>query len=124
MNRLRGLLSFAALVVATAANAVTPMPAMDSDPVFWCYFQRSIIIGVEKCDPPSTLVGAVFGACFNEEESYRQKILLEFGPGRVAVVDIAMARIRQRMSPVIQSWILETQVDGSPACGTYKEPKK
>lgn len=111
------IISLVGLVAATAANAVTPPPAEGSDPLFWCYFQKSIVYGVSKCDPPSLLVGAVFGACFKEEENMRQQIMVEYGPDRIAVVDTAMARIHRRMSPVIQSWILETQVDGSPACG-------
>jgi hypothetical protein len=86
-------------------------------PIVACYLAHSAIAGTLKCDPPSTLVGAVFGACDKEEQAFVGRILNSGGGGfeQQNVADIALRRIHERMGPLIQNWILGAQA-GRPEC--------
>ena len=87
-----------------------------NSPIVACYLAQSAIVGTLKCDPPSTLVGAVYGRCDREEQAIRNEILNgDVGFDKQIVADIAIRHIHDRMGSVIQSWILGAQT-GGPAC--------
>jgi hypothetical protein len=108
-------------LLAPAAAAQTPAPVEGSSPLVICYWTHSIQAGLAKCDPPSTLVGAVYGECHDFEERIRQEVLRD--PKRTDApweredfVDSTLRRIRDRISPQIQGWILDTQISDKSVC--------
>jgi hypothetical protein len=76
-----------------------------------CYFVSALIYGSEKCDPPPLLVSAVFGKCFDAEEAVRQSVIrAEHGSQDAQnIADTVIENLRAKLSPVIQSYILDSQ---------------
>jgi hypothetical protein len=83
-----------------------------------CYLNASLTFGQAKCDPTTTLVGAVFGKCDEDEQRLRgatsslpRRPLTD--PGRLA--EESVRRVREEMTPQIQSWLLDSQMH-NPNC--------
>jgi hypothetical protein len=111
------------VAAALITNHATAQPIDFDKPIVACYLAEAVIVGTLKCaDPPSTLVGTVFGRCDKEEQTIRAKILNDKTSGydRQNVADIAIHHIHERMASLIQSWIFQAQV-GAPDC-TGKKP--
>lgn len=115
------LMTLTALSGLLVAAAVSP-PGEDSSPIVTCYFAKSIVYGVLRCDPPSSLVGAVFGACYKEEDKIREEIREKYSNElyQRQVADVAIRTIHERMGPRIQNWILDAQISDNPACRPAK----
>lgn len=105
-------------MMGSAANALTPPPEKDSGTIVICYYAKSIVAGLSKCDPPSTLMASVFGACNEVEEQIRQDVFNQPSGGTDPreVADIAIRHIHERLGPRVQGWILDAQTSSNPAC--------
>jgi len=116
MNRALTIM-FGVLLLLKFGSAKAQTDIDFNKPIVACYLAHSAIAGTLKCDPPSTLVGAVFGACDQQEQAFIATILSSGGGGfdRQEVADIAIRRVHERMAPIIQNWILGAQA-GRPAC--------
>jgi hypothetical protein len=105
--------------------AMTPPPKEGSAPIVICYWAKAIVAGVSKCDPPSTLVGAVFGGCSNYEDQVRRGVMedptsTQSEWEREKVADIAIRRIHERMASQVQGWILDAQTSDQSLCKEQK----
>jgi hypothetical protein len=113
---------FLAVVVwSTTVLAATPIPREGSPPIVICYWTKAIVAGVSKCDPPSTLVGAVFGGCSDLENQVRQQVLDD--PRNTdalwqkrEIAEIAVRHIHEIMSSQVQGWILDAQTSDQSVC--------
>lgn len=110
-----------ACLLGSTASALTPPPERGSTEIVICYYAKAIVAGLSKCDPPSTLVGAVFGGCSDVEDAIRQDVLHRPSSGlapfeMAEVAEIAINRIHSQMSPRVQGWILDAQTSDNPAC--------
>ena len=62
------------VAAALIANHATAQFIDFDKPIVACYLAEAVIVGTLKCaDPPSTLVGTVFGRCDKEEQTIRAK---------------------------------------------------
>jgi hypothetical protein len=109
------------LLFANAASAFTPPPGDDDGEIVVCYYTRAIVVGLTKCDPPSTLLGAVYGGCSNMEDAIRQKVLNGPSDGtgpvdREEIAQIAINSIHSKLASRIQGWVLDAQADANSAC--------
>ena len=105
-------------MMANVASAFTPPPEEGSGTIVICYYAKSIVAGLSKCDPPSTLMASVFGACNEVEEQIRQDIFNRPSDGTDPreVADIAIRHIHERLGPRVQGWILDAQISSNAAC--------
>jgi hypothetical protein len=120
LHRSQSVWVLATCLLGGSANAFTPPPGKDDGDIVVCYYAKAVVAGIAKCDPPSTLVGAVFGGCSNVEESIRQDVLHR-PSGDLELAQIVINRIHERLSPQVQGWILDAQADNNSAC--HAKPK-
>jgi len=111
------------------AAAFTPPPGDNDGEIVVCYFARAIVSGISKCDPPSTLLGAVYGGCSAMEDAVREKVLNGPPDGtgrsdREEIAQFAINNIHSRLASRIQGWILDAQADDNSACHTNQNRLK
>lgn len=105
--------------IAALCAGFTPSPEDGAPPIVRCYFDHAVTYGLAKCDPPSTLVQAVFGACYKHEEKVRADIFAKDRGGPAdneEIAKIAISKIHELMGPRIQGWILDAQILRNPLC--------
>ena len=74
-----------------------------------CYAASATVYGATTCQPPESVVGAVFGRCAKEEEAVRAE-LRKLHPDDPEFVDRVMEGVEAGMSSQIQSWVLDSQI--------------
>jgi hypothetical protein len=79
------------------------------DTMMACYVASATVYGGASCQPPESVVGAVFGSCAKEEEALKAK-LRKLHPNDPEFVDRVMEGVRAGMSTRIQSWVLDSQI--------------
>lgn len=82
--------------------------------ILGCYAYEAAAYGAAKCDPPPMLLSAVRGKCSQEEGALRS-LFLKMAPAqselaRTQIADIAMERVARKYDPIIQSWLLDSQI--------------
>jgi hypothetical protein len=106
--------------------AANPPPGAGSTPLVICYYAESLLMGAQRCEAPSLLVEAIFGACFSEEFQLTQKFRTQSAASIVdqqKSINIAIRGIHEEMGPRIQAWMARAQTD-NPRCNPAAKPLK
>jgi hypothetical protein len=82
-----------------------------------CYWVAASYYGLQKCDAPPALTGAVYGRCAKEEQHIRNYIIADAKTKHPTlnseeIAKTAIEKLRSKMDPQIQSWIVEAQIKG------------
>jgi len=109
------------MTATSSILAFTPPPGNEDGEIVFCYFARAVVAGVSKCDPPSTLVGSVYGGCSHIEDKIRQDVLDEPNVGNSSlemekIADIAINRVHSLLKNRIEGWILDVQASEQSVC--------
>ena len=103
------------LVIALVSNVARAQDLKkERQSLFACYATEAVLRGSQSCDPPTTLLDAVFEKCFAHERAF-QIALLHLRPGDVVFAQTVIKHVRERMSPRIQRAIRHVQT-GSGQC--------
>jgi hypothetical protein len=76
-----------------------------------CFINNAQKYGAQSCQPPSAMVGAVFGSCREEESTYKASLSAQH-PNDPKLVDDVIAQIHARMSNSVQAALLDSQIKG------------
>jgi hypothetical protein len=104
MRRLVWLLAVVLITNGTLAQDLTT----ERQSLLACYGAEALIRGSQSCNPPPTLVDAVFGKCLAEEQALKHA-LLRLEPGNSVFAENGIKHVRARMARGIQSIILDSQ---------------
>lgn len=96
----------AAICLWPALAQGNPSPAFEKTQA--CYAQAAIFYGLRTCDPPATIVAAVFGACDTSEQTIRREIIAQRPDQELA--ETTVEKLRERSGPIIQGWILDARI--------------
>lgn len=96
-----GVLLGAAVPLTAQQDATANMEA--------CYEVHAAYYGGTSCQPPTAMVGAVFGSCTKEETAVRAVIKKEHNDDNEYADDV-MSRIRAGLSNQIQTMLLDSQI--------------
>jgi hypothetical protein len=100
------------LVIALVSNVARAQDLKkERQSLLACYATEAVLRGSQSCDPPATLLHAVFEKCLSRERALRVA-LLRLRPGDVVLAENAIKHVRERMSRRIQRAIRDVQTGG------------
>jgi hypothetical protein len=106
----------------TTSNALAESQANLSQALLDCYAAAATAYGSATCDPPSSLIGGVFGKCDAEEKAFR-RMLETARKKRVPEYSATVLRIvRKEMEAEIQSLILDSRIKNNRNCPSRWQP--
>jgi hypothetical protein len=80
-----------------------------------CYDASAEYYGRLTCDPPSTMLGAVFGRCTREEGALR-RVLAASRSSDPIFLDNVIKNIRSERETKLQSIILDARIQAKKSC--------
>jgi hypothetical protein len=100
------------LVIALVSNVARAQDLKkERQSLLACYATEAVLRGSQSCDPPATLLHAVFEKCLAHERAL-QVAQLRLRPGDAVFAENAIKYVRERMSPRIQRAIRHVQTGG------------